>query len=446
MFRWITIGILSVLLVGIGIWGYQEHQDKDAVLVHAENGYQRAFHDLTYRIDLLNDKISTIMATNTPERLSPQMADIWKITSEAHGDVGMLPLSLLPFNKTQEFLNNIGEYSYRVAVRKLDDDPLEQKELDYLAELYEQSNEVKRDLRRVQHEVLNEGLRWMDVEMALATNEPGDNTIIDGFQTVETNAESYIEAGSQFGLTATAEDEKELKLEGEPITEEEASQFIRKHFDLDESLELNVSESMEGTDLPVYYFSFENDTHRGYAEITQQGGQVVSFILNRDIQNREISLHDGMNQAAEHLKELGFVNMEPTESMQYEKIGVYTFVRTDDDVYYQPDRIQVKVALDNGEITALSARDYLVNHYSRGDVNYEQNLTEEEAKELVNPALEVEVSKLAVIKNDLGDEVLTYEFIGQANDSTYKVYINADDGFEEGVERLKNSEQIFESS
>lgn len=94
----------------------------------------------------------------------------------------------------------------------------------------------------------------MDVEIALATNEPGDNTVIDGFQTVETNAESYVEAGSQFGLTATAEDEKDIQLEGDPITEEEASQFIRKHFDLEESLELNVSESMDGSDLPVYYF------------------------------------------------------------------------------------------------------------------------------------------------------------------------------------------------
>lgn len=446
MVRWITITVLSVVLIGVGIWGYQEHQDKNAVLVHAENGYQRAFHDLTYRIDLLNDKISTVMATNTPERLSPQMADIWKITSEAHSDVGMLPLSLLPFNKTQEFLSNIGEYSYRVAVRQLDDDPLEQKELDYLAELYEQSNEVKRDLRKVQHEVLNEGLRWMDVEIALATNEPGDNTVIDGFQMVETNAESYVEAGSQFGLTATAEDEKDIQLEGDPITEEEASQFIRKHFDLEESLELNVSESMDGSDLPVYYFSFENDTHRGYAEITKQSGHVVSFILNRDFQEREISLHEGMNRAAEQLKDLGYENMEPTESMQYEKVGVYTFVRTEDDVFYQPDRIQIKVALDNGEITALSVRDYLVNHYSRSDVDYEQNITEQEAMELVNPQLEVGESKLAVIKNDLGDEVLTYEFIGQANDSTYKVYINADDGFEEGVERLKNSERIFESS
>lgn len=153
-----------------------------------------------------------------------------------------------------------------------------------------------------------------------------------------------------------------------------------------------------------------------------------------------------MNRAAEQLKDLGYENMEPTESMQYEKVGVYTFVRTEDDVFYQPDRIQIKVALDNGEITALSARDYLVNHYSRSDVDYEQNITEQEAMELVNPQLEVGESKLAVIKNDLGDEVLTYEFIGQANDSTYKVYINADDGFEEGVERLKNSERIFESS
>lgn len=444
MIRWISIAVLSIALIGTVVWGYQEHQDKNAVLVHAENSYQRAFHDLTYRIDLLHDKISTVMATNTPERLSPQMADIWKLTSEAHADVGQLPLSLLPFNKTQEFLTNIGEYSYRVAIRELEDESLSEDELNYLAELYEQANEVRRDLRGVQHTVLNEGLRWMDVEVALATNEPGDNTIIDGFQTVETNAESYIEAGDQFGVTASTEDEKELQLDGQEITEDQAAQMIRDRFNFDESVNIQVSESLDGSQLQTYNISFENGDTRGFAEMSKKGGHVITFMMNRDLQDAEISLHDGMKRAAERLEELGYEDMEPMETTQYERVGVYSFVRTEDDVYYRPDRIQVKVALDNGEITALSARDYLVNQFSRDDVDFERNLSEEEALDLVNPALEVEETRMAVIKNDLDEEVLTYEFLGRANDSTYRVHINADDGFEESIVRLKQSEEIFQ--
>lgn len=130
MLKWTAIVVLSVALIGTGIWGYQVNQEKEAILVHAENNYQRAFHDLTYRIDLLHDKISTVMATNTPERLSPQMADIWKITSEAHADVGQLPLSILPFNQTAEFLTNINRFSYGIAIRELEDEPLDDNEME----------------------------------------------------------------------------------------------------------------------------------------------------------------------------------------------------------------------------------------------------------------------------------------------------------------------------
>src|SRR5690625_3246030 len=166
MFRWGLITVLSIGVIGSVIWGYQEHQDKNAILIQAENSYQRAFHDLTNRNDLLSDKISTVLATNTPEKLSPQLAEIWKITSDAHADVGQLPLTLLPFNKTEEFLTNIGDFSYRVAIRRLEEDPLNDDEIDYLNRLHEQANDIRRELRTVQNNVINDGLRWMDVELA----------------------------------------------------------------------------------------------------------------------------------------------------------------------------------------------------------------------------------------------------------------------------------------
>ena len=52
MIRWILIVVLSLGIIGTGVWGYQEHQEKNAVLIQAENTYQRAFHELTYRIDV----------------------------------------------------------------------------------------------------------------------------------------------------------------------------------------------------------------------------------------------------------------------------------------------------------------------------------------------------------------------------------------------------------
>src|SRR5690606_2283862 len=155
MVRNILIVVLAIGVAGAAYWGYQEHQEKNAILIHAENNYQRAFHDLTYQMDVLNDKIGTTLAMNSRKSLSPALADVWRITSDARAQVGQLPLTLLPFNKTEDFLTNIGNFSYRTAVRDLDKDPLSTEEFAMLKKMYAQSNEVRNELRKVQHMVLN---------------------------------------------------------------------------------------------------------------------------------------------------------------------------------------------------------------------------------------------------------------------------------------------------
>ncbi|PKR78865.1 germination protein YpeB [Halalkalibacillus sediminis] len=445
MIRWVIIVVLLIGVIGTIVWGYEEHQEKNAVLIQAENNYQRAFHDLTYRVDILNEKISTVLAMNTPDNISPQLTEIWKITSEAHADVGQLPLTLLPFNKTEQFLSDIGEFSYRVAIRGLDSEPLNEEELSLLNELHGQSNEIKRELRTVQSQVIDNGLRWMDVELALSTNEPGDNTIIDGFKTVEENSEHYNEYGMQNGLTLTDTNkgDEEVELEGKEHSEEDIKQFVTEEFDLDGSTEIKITETGEGSDIPYFNVSFNDGDLHGYAEVTKKGAHTLSFLLNRDLQEATIGLHEGQTKAEELLKDIGFEDVTASESAQYDQVGIYTFVLERDDVLYYPDSIRVKVALDNGDIVGLAARDYVLKSSRPEREELSTSITEEEAIEELNPNLEVQVAKLAVIDNDIGDEVLCYEIIGTIDDRTYRVFINANDGFEERVEELKQTEAIY---
>lgn len=139
MIRNIVIVLLVVVVAGTAFWGYQEHKEKNAVLINAENTYQRAFHDLSYQVDLLHDKVGSTLAMNSRYSLSPALTDVWRITSEAQSDVGQLPLTLLPFNKTEEFLSKIADFSYKTAVRDLEKEPLNDKEYSTLQSLYTQA-------------------------------------------------------------------------------------------------------------------------------------------------------------------------------------------------------------------------------------------------------------------------------------------------------------------
>ncbi|MFT9600004.1 germination protein YpeB [Mesobacillus sp.] len=445
MLRGIAIAVLVIGIAGTAFWGYQEHREKTAVLINAENNYQRAFHDLTYQIDLLNDKIGTTLAMNSRSSLSPQLAEVWKITSQAHNDVGQLPLTLLPFNKTEEFLANVGNFSYKAAIRDLDKEPLTEKEYSTLKTLYEQSGEIQQDLRKVQYMVLENNLRWMDVELALATEKgQTDNTIIDGFKTVEKTVEGYSE--TDFGpaqINLQLKDENFKKLPGDKISKEDAVQITRKYTPI-KGGEVKVTTNGKGSDYGFFSVSIQNPETNLEAsmDITKKGGYPIWFLLDRDVKNQKLSLNDASNKAITFLKDHNFENLDLFESAQYDNIGVFTFVGTQDGIRVYPDAINMKVALDNGDVIGFSAEDYLKSHKARKIP--QAGIEIEEAKKKVNPNLKVMDEKKAIILNDLNEEVLCYEFTGVLGNDTFRIYINAEDGTEEKVEKLQNAEPVYE--
>ncbi|KON91529.1 sporulation protein [Rossellomorea marisflavi] len=444
MIRGIIIAVLVIGVAGTAFWGYQEHQEKNAILINAENNYQRAFHELTYQMDMLHDGIGATLAMNSRKSLSPALADVWRLTSQAHSDVGQLPLSLLPFNKTEEFLSQIGDFSYRTAVRDLDKNPLTDEEYKSLEKLYEQSAEIQDELRTVQNLVMKNNLRWMDVEMALASGkEQADNTIIDGFKTVEKNVTGYTEAN--VGTTTFVNNQKKennfKKLKGKNITKDQAVALLRKYSGIGESKDARVEKSGKGSEFEFYSVSIGNGGTDASMDVTKKGGYPIWYINNRNVKDAVISLNEASRNASKFLNDNDFEQLELFESAQYNNIGVFTFVKTIDGVRIYPDSIKVKVALDNGQIVGFAADEYLRNHHDRETA--EPTISIEKAKGYTSPNLKVMEERQAVIVNDLNEEVLCYEFLGMMGKDTFRIFINAQNGQEEKVERMKSTEQLY---
>jgi spore germination protein len=440
MVRWILVAILAIGIAGTAFWGYQEHQEKNSVLIQAENTYQRSFHELSYNIDLLHDKIGTTLAMNSKQRLSPQMVDIWRITSDALSNVGQLPLGLLPFNKTEEFLSNIGDFTYRTAVRDLDSNPLSDKEKDSLEDLYKQSGEIKDELRQVQHIALKNNLRWMDVQLALANqDEQVDNTIIDGLKTVEKTVDGYSETNKDSGVLGTSANNHPFKhLTGNKINKSEALKKGKSLMNVKNNNNISVTKSGDGSDIPLYSISYRNGDENAYMDMTEQGGHPITLLVDRPVQEKKISLNEGQEKAKAYLDGLDFDNMTIYQSDEFDNIGVYSFLYNQDGVRVHTDAIEVKVALDNGDILGLTARNYFMNHTDR-DIP-KPKISKEEASDRVNPDVKIQEDFLAIIDNDLGEEVLAYEFLGTLDNETYRIFINAMDGKEEKVEKLGGTE------
>ncbi|HDR7794729.1 TPA: germination protein YpeB [Bacillus luti] len=446
MLRGIIIVLLTVGVVGTGYWGYKEHQEKNAVLIRAENSYQRAFHDLAYEVDLLHDKIGTTLAMNSRSSLSPALADVWRLTSEARSDVGQLPLTLMPFNKTEEFLANIGDFSYRAAIRDLEKEPLNDQEYKTLQTLYSNAGNIQDELRKVQHLVLKNNLRWMDVEMALASNrDPADNTIIDGLKTVEKNVTSY--SSTNFGPTFTSAQKNKkggFEAEGKAITEDEAAKIAKSFLNLKGNETVDVEKSGKGAKESFYSVKIKDPATNNefYMDITGKGGYPIWVMNNREIKEQKISLNDAGSKGLAFLKDHKFKNMELYDSSQYDNIGVFTYVVNENGVRIYPEAIQIKIALDDGSIVGFSAKEYLASHQKRTIPS--AKLTASEARKKINPDVKVMEERKAVVVNDLHNEVLCYEFVGTLGKDTYQIFINANNGAEEKVKKMQAVEKIYD--
>ncbi|MCD8511472.1 MAG: germination protein YpeB [Bacillus sp. (in: Bacteria)] len=446
MIRNIIIGVLVVGIIGTGYWGYIEHQEKNAILIKAEANYQRAFHELTYNLDLLHDELGATLAMNSRDRLSPSLAEVWRITSEAQNELGQLPLALMPFSKTEEYLFKIGNFSYRNAIRDLDNDPLTDDEYKALEQLYEQAGEIQSEMRRVQSMVLKEQLRWMDVEMALATEvEPMDNAIVNGFHIIDEKVGGFTEVDFGAGSSELSTNGEDIakNLTGDPINEEEVLNVAQDFLELQSIQDAEVTIAGEGLEYEAYSLTIPDEKHGTniVMDITKIGGHPVWMLNERDVDKQNISLYEGSENAKEFIERNGFDNMQLVDSRQYDNIGVYNFAGLMDNIRIYSDSIVIEVALDEGDVIGYEAFAYLEHHNDREE--FTEELSREEAEEFLNPNLEVMEHHLAIIENQLGEEVLCHEFFGVINNDTYRIFINAEDGKEEQVEKMANPEPVY---
>lgn len=430
--------VMTLLFIGSIYWGYQEHQEKNSILIRAENQYQRAFHDLSYHVEALHKQLGNTLAVsaNSQGFHRKGLINVWRLTSEAQNEVNQLPLNLLPFNKTEEFLSRIANFSYKTAVRDLTKQPLTDDEFKTLKALYDSSKEISKDLRAMQQKVISNSLRWMDVESALAQERAAtDNTLIDGFRSVDKKVGDYPEINWGPSVSMMYQRRTVNMLSGGNATPEEIRQKAAKFLGVPADV-VRVVENAKGTEYESYT-AMAGESAAGnlvQLEYTRRGGQLISYFNPREIGKKQIDLKEARANADEFLEKHDYPDMVAVNYDDYGDSGTFTYVATQNGVLLYPEKLTVKVALDNGEPVSLQAADFVYEHHKRKLPK--PKMSEAEARKALNPGFKVSINRKSLITNEMGDEVLCYEYEGRINGGYYRVFINADSGIEEAVEQL----------
>lgn len=438
--------IVTLVLVGAVLWGYQENQEKNAILIKAENQYQRAFHDLSFHVDKLQNELGNTLAVSSASTNMHRksLMNVWRITSEAQSEINQLPLTLLPFNETEDFLSRISKLSYQTAMRDLTKQPLTDNEVKNLNALYKNAVQIREDLAGVQSKVIKDRLRWMDVETALATEDLSqDNSIIDGFKTVNKKVSEYPEMDWGPSIASIYNKRSVKKLGGHPITIDEVKSKAATFVDGGvQAKDVKVTENGKGTEWESYTATVagkgNGESHS--LDYTRNGGHLIGYYNSRDIGDKTVSSDVARQHADQFLKSKGYPNLVPVTYDEHDNIGNFTYVMKQGDVLIYPEKITVRVGLDNGGVTGLQASDY-VYEQEEGLKTNKPKLSLAEARKYLNTNYKETYNRLALIENELMDKVLTYEFGGSVNGSKYRIFINADNGNEEMIEQIRETKK-----
>lgn len=432
--------MLSVILIFIaiiaimGLFMYKKQREYRQV---SENAYNYAFYELVNYMDDVEAYLAKSLISTTPEHGAETLMNVWRDANLASTYLAQLPINVEGISNTQKFLNQVSEYSYSLANKNINNEPLEQEDLDNLEKLHDYSVELKNTLNQLSNEI-NEGtINWGELEQKgkVAFAQEVSNLSTESFSNIEENFHEYAGLIYDGAFSEHLTNPQRKGLTGNDIDEQEAQKIAENFMGKENIEEISSNGFSENGNIPSYNFSIKikggDDNNYASIAISKKGGHIVYMNYNRDIDDEAITMEEANKIGIKFLEEKGYEDMKETYYMKQNGILTINYAYYQDDVVVYPDLIKLKIALDSGEILGIETTGYLNSHEERNIDNVK--ISKEEAKKNLNEKLEISSEGLAIIPTEYQTEVLCWEFKGAIKGNDFLIYINAETGKEEDI-------------
>lgn len=401
--------LLGIAVVALGLYAYEVNQNQNEVEQALHNKYTNELTDTSEKLSLLHTSISQSLLFEDERALHSELDDIWRMSSDLRKTVSSLPLHEEVTTQWMRYLGKIGDAA-KVASSS-NDTSTWRNQMETVSQNLHSFTEEWTVATTKFYEQDGDYQKWSNNQTLELANSP--------FQTVSTQLKSYNE--TDFPLTASESDyEKKRDLQNlldEKVTKQEAISKFQKVFPAISEAALTVTKSHEDAAYPFYHIQFIRGSRIGYADITENGGHLLSFLLERPIRSEVQSHEEIVKKAEDFMKRVGYKDVVITEQRENHEAWHFVFTRVhgDEKALVYPDSIQVKLAKDTGEVLGVNAMEYVqeetikeqVVNPVEWDEFFHENVVVEEVKTIYtgNDSLQLRLCYeiLAHVQNDLHD-------------------------------------------
>ena len=392
----LVVGLI-VIIVALGLYIYKKQMEYRQA---SENQYNMAFYELVDYVQNVETYLAKSLISSTPEHGAETLTNVWREANLAQVYLSRLPIDSVELENTSKFLNQVSDYSYSLSRKNIYNEKLTTEDLDNLKQLHDYSINLENILNQLSNDLNGGRISWGELTKkgSVAFAQQVSNISKDSFGNMEENFHEYsgLIYDGAFSEHMTKSEKKGLT--GENIDEEAARNKVKEFIGEDKIEEIISNGKSENTDIIAYDFTVklkEDKNNKAYISISEKGGHVVFMNYNRDVNAETITQEKADEFGKKFLKDKGFDNMKETYYLKESGIVTINYAYEQDGVTIYSDLIKLKVALDNGEVLGIETKGYLNSHEER---NIQQaKISKEQAKENLNPKLQIESEALAII-------------------------------------------------
>lgn len=345
--------ILTAAVIGLGAYSINMHGKNASLQRTVLAQYTDSLTDASEKLSHLQRAVSQSLLFRDDNAIHNELDSVWRLSSDVRSSMSNIPIGQEVSNDWLSYLGRLGDEAKKTA-----------KTGDFKA-WREKMPQVSTNLQALSDEWSSATVDFyknngkMDVWLRQVDTKNPNTT----FDNVQKTLKDYSE--KDFPLTLSESDwqkKMDLKaLQDSDITEKEALEKVKQLFPIIKDATFTVTKSSDTAPYPFYHIQFHQDIRLGYVDLTEKGGHLISYLVERPVDEARLSQDEIMKKAEDYVKRLGMNDVAFVESRENHQAWHVTFARVHpgDNALIYADGVQLKLAKDTGELLGANAMEYI---------------------------------------------------------------------------------------
>lgn len=440
-----VVPALGLGLVGLALYGFNEHQQRATLVATAMNAEQGDYHSLAYEATEMQTNLAKALTVRAVNTEAVYLQEAGQRAIAAHVYAGRLPMSAWPDGAALSFLNQVAKTTTldTQQISRLGRlGPADQADVRTLNKV---AIAFVTELRTAQTKMLETGVLSTSGGSASSQRQGVSRTLARGLASADRTAHAYTQEhkDSFAGHQSSEHGQGQTRLYHERVIAPAMAIASVRAFDDQGPRQGVVLPRAQVTRLGAGYgykgylvtLAARSGQPSVYAGVSLHGGHVMWLTRSSGAAaGHKTDLAQAQVTAQHFLDSHGYRGLALVATSEYDNRTSLSFAPVQENVAFYDKSVRVKVNMATGQVTSFDATSYWMQPPPTFSLH--PQVTERSALRSLTPGMTAQNIRLAVISAPSGQQVLVYDVLAHKQGDTYRVYISAASGQPVSIDKL----------